>query len=103
MPLYEAPLAMIGQLSASFGGVFVLRHSARYPILSLEDVYGAGLTEEGVEQAEWLGMELKKLRPPGRLISSPVGRCLDTAAAIARRAGWEGTVQPDYRLSHPFI
>ncbi len=103
MELYEAPLAMIAQLPATFGGVFVLRHSARYPILTDAEVYSAGLTPEGVQQAERLGAEIQKLRRPGRLLSSPVARCLDTAAALARGAGWEVAVQPDYRLSHPFI
>ena len=101
--MYEAPLALIGELPATCGGVFVLRHSARYPIETEEDVYGAGLTPEGVQQAERLGAELQPMRRPGRLLSSPVTRCLDTAAAIARGAGWDKAVQADYRLSHPFI
>ncbi len=103
MALYEAPLAMIARLPAACGGVFVLRHSARYPILTDAEVFSAGLTPEGVQQAERLGQELAKIRRPGRLLSSPVARCLDTAAAIARGAGWETAVQPEYRLSHPFI
>jgi hypothetical protein len=103
MSFYESPLNMVSHLSESFRGVLVIRHSARYPILSDDQVFTAGLTAEGVQQAERLGMELKKVRRPGRLLSSPVARCLDTAAAIARGAGWEGEVKPDYRLSHPFI
>jgi hypothetical protein len=37
------------------------------------------------------------------LLSSPVERCLDTAQAIARGAGWDLKVKSDVRLSHPYI
>lgn len=81
----------------------LMRHAARPPILdpALTDVIG--LTAEGVLTAEALGGLLKDWFKPGRLMAAPVGRCLDTAAAIARGAGWPETVLADERLSHPFM
>ncbi len=81
----------------------LLRHSARHPILDPADTYLAGLTPEGFTMAENLGWLLGRLYPGGRLLSSPVGRCIDTAETISRGAGWSGQVETDERLSHPFI
>lgn len=101
--LFESSLTRVSRISSNHRVGLVLRHSARYPILKDEDVYTVGLTAEGVQQAEAFGQELKKIRTPGRLLSSPIERCLDTAAAIARGANWELPVVSDYHLSHPFI
>lgn len=81
----------------------LMRHSARFPILDPALTFEIGLTEEGVRMAEALGGLLKGQFQPGRMMSAPVGRCLDTAAAIARGAGWVGAVRSDERLSHPFM
>lgn len=81
----------------------LLRHSARYPILDPAETYTVGLTPEGFTMAENLGWLLGRLYPGGRLLSSPVGRCIDTAEAISRGAGWPGQAETDERLSHPFI
>jgi broad specificity phosphatase PhoE len=103
MQLYQPTLDMVRGLSGETHAGLVIRHSARFPILNDDEVYAAGLTQEGITQAERLGKALADVRHPGRLLSSPVGRCLDTAQAIARGAGWDLPVQTDYRLSHPFI
>ena len=103
MQIYQPALKMLRGLSDETHAALVIRHSTRFPILSDEDVYSAGLTEEGLTQAQRFGEALSALRKPGRLLSSPVGRCLDTAQAIARGANWDLPVQSDYRLSHPFI
>lgn len=103
MKIFEPTLQRLGALSMSHRVGMVVRHSVRFPILSQEDVYTVGLTPEGVRLAEEFGGELAQIRRPGRLISSPVGRCLHTAEAISRGAGWGLNPQPDYRLSHPFI
>lgn len=81
----------------------ILRHSIRYPILDGEDVYQARLTPEGEALAEEFGRYLKTLRRPGRLMSTPVNRCMETAARIARGAGWPDAVTPEERISYPFI
>lgn len=81
----------------------LMRHSARHPIVDPSDPYIAKLTEEGVRLAEEFGSLLGANYTCGRLLSSPVGRCLDTASAIARGAGWAIGVQVDERLSHPYI
>jgi hypothetical protein len=103
MQLFESSLTQVSHISSAHRVGLVLRHSARYPILKDEDIYTAGLTAEGVRQAEAFGQELTKIRIPGRLFSSPIERCLDTASAIARGANWDLPVLSDDRLSHPFI
>lgn len=101
--LYQSALELVSSLPKEIHAGLVMRHSARYPILSDDDIFSAGLTPEGVKQAELLGKSLTAIRKPGRLVSSPVERCLDTVKAISRGAGWENTVQSNYQLSHPFI
>jgi broad specificity phosphatase PhoE len=81
----------------------LMRHSARFPIIDPADTYIITLTEEGVRMAEELGEILGRTHLGGRLLASPVNRCLATAEAIARGAGWPGTVEVDERLSHPHI
>lgn len=84
-------------------GVTVLaRHSERYPITSDEEVFTVGLTENGIAMAEALGVELRGRYRARRLGSSPVGRCVDTVAAVSRGAGWKGDIQVEDVLSHPF-
>lgn len=103
MAIYDQTLALLNGLPAGTPAGLLLRHSTRYPILSEEDVFQAALTPEGIKQAEELGVELGRGWRLGRLLSSPVGRCVDTAAAIARGAGWRETPNTEFRLSHPHI
>lgn len=81
----------------------LMRHAARFPILDPALTFEIGLTEEGLRTAEELGSLLTDWFQPGRFRSAPVGRCLDTAAAIARGAAWDVHVLPDDRISHPFM
>ena len=78
----------------------LLRHSHRFPITV--DTYGniVNLTPEGVQRAEELGLILGK-RQVGRLISSPLPRCMNTARALDRGAGWSVDIVPDWRLGSP--
>jgi hypothetical protein len=81
----------------------LMRHAARHPITDPDDPYSVGLTEEGVVTAEALGGEMAKHVYPGRILSSPVERCVATGMALARGADWPVNVQTDERLSHLFI
>lgn len=103
MELYQSALQLVNSVPERRPAGLVVRHSARFPITGDADVYTAALTEEGIRQAEQFGAALAQVRQPGRLLSSPVGRCIDTGHAIARGAEWEIPVQTDLRLSHPFI
>ena len=82
----------------------VLRHAQReeIPVGSFgEDVR---LTLQGIKEAERLG-ELISERLPGRVVSSPIQRCIATAQAISRGAGWSAGVATDSRLGKhgPFV
>jgi broad specificity phosphatase PhoE len=79
----------------------LLRHSTRFPIESEADVFNAKLTPEGVDTAEEFGYVLSQLYNPGRIMTSPVERCVDTAKAMMRGAFWRKPVEPDERLSYP--
>jgi len=81
----------------------LLRHSTRYPILDISKTLEVGLTPEGINLAEQFGYLLSKRFKPGRVESSPVERCVDTAKAIARGADWQVNIITDERLSHPHI
>jgi phosphohistidine phosphatase SixA len=78
----------------------LMRHSQRYPILDPSMVSSAGLTPDGVKMAEDFGIELSQTRLPGRLLSSPIERCMDTANAISRGANWGIQVTAEERLSY---
>lgn len=81
----------------------IMRHSARFPIIPPDPGFDVPLTEEGVRLAEETGAIFGKAFCAGRLLSAPVGRCLDTANAIARGAGWAENAAADERISHPYI
>jgi hypothetical protein len=81
----------------------LMRHAARHPITDPSDPFAAGLTEEGILTAEELGKEFGERFQPGKMVSSPVERCIATGKAIARGAGWPDAVIIDERLSHLFI
>jgi hypothetical protein len=80
-----------------------MRHSIRYPIIDISQTLEVGLTPEGFRLAEEFGALMASSYQPGRLFASPVGRCIDTAAAIAHGASWPDAVTMDYRLGHPHI
>lgn len=81
----------------------LMRHAARHPLTAAADPYAVGLTEEGIQNAETLGKTLAADNLPGKILSSPVERCVATGEALARGANWPGSVQVDERLSHLFI
>lgn len=103
MQIFEPALQLLKNLPVGVSAGLVIRHSIRFPILSEEEVYLAGLTPEGFAQAEEMGREIAKLRPIRRILASPVQRCIDTAASIAAGANWPETPQTEFRLSHPHI
>jgi hypothetical protein len=103
MSLYDMTLAQLQRLPEACRVGVVLRHSEREPILRPEDTFTAMLTENGVRQAEAFGRALGVMRQPGRLNSSPIERCRDTAASIAHGAAWSIPVSVEYRLGHPYI
>lgn len=65
--------------------LLLTRHSVREPAPNGIATYDLPLTLEGVALAEHWGRQWQ--RPLHGLYSSPVGRCVDTATALARGAG----------------
>ena len=79
----------------------LMRHSARFPIESDAEVFTAQLTPEGKELAYNFGEWLSEKFEFGKIISSPVNRCIETGISIANGAGNGKVVLPDPVLSHP--
>jgi hypothetical protein len=103
MTLPQSLLADLDRIPRDRPVVLLMRHAHRFPITDPASNYQVGLTEEGVQTAEAFGRLLARLIRPGRVMSSPVGRCVDTASAIARGAGWPVEVVSHHLLSHDHI
>ncbi len=78
----------------------LLRHAAREQFSPGSFGNETNLTPAGVQAAEALGRKLRSRRP-GRLMSSPLQRCISTVEALARSAGWDIPVELDDRLGAP--
>lgn len=101
--LADATLNTLAGLPSKGCVSLVVRHSVRDPILGNKDVYLARLTPQGKAYARQFGRQLSNLKKLGRLISSPVSRCVDTAMAIAEGASYGQLVRVDDRLSHTLM
>jgi Histidine phosphatase superfamily (branch 1) len=101
--LADATLNTLAVLPSKGCVSLVVRHSLRDPILGDNDVYMARLTPQGKASARQFGRELAHIKKLGRLISSPVSRCVDTALAISEGAGYGQLVRVDDRLSHTLM
>lgn len=103
MPIFDITLDNLRSSPGDRRIALIMRHSVRYPIVDEASIFTAGLTPEGVLLAEQLGVELAGVRQVRRIVTNYIGRCVDTAAAIARGVGHDDGVLKDQRLSHPFI
>jgi hypothetical protein len=103
MPIPKTLLSDLDRIPRDRPVTLLMRHSNRFPIDDPADPYKAALTEEGFRLAEELGVILREHFHPGRVMSSPVERCIDTATAIARGAGWSVEVLSHALLSHDHI
>ncbi len=81
----------------------LVRHSIRFPINVPEETWLASLTTEGIQLAEEFGAWLAPRRCLYRLMTSPVGRCVETSRAIIRGVKWPNPVVIDQKLGFPFI
>lgn len=94
----ESLLRSLERVPAGRPVSLLVRHAARGPIPAGSMGIEVDLTEEGVRSAEVLGTVLTHHRP-GRLLTSPAPRCINTGRAIVRGAGWTAEVDTDARLS----
>ena len=88
----------LGQAKAHV--TLLLRHSHRPPIKTGTLGEQVQLTAKGTRTSEELG-EVLGQRKPGRLLASPITRCVETAEAVARGANWSPDVVLDRRLGDP--
>lgn len=79
----------------------LMRHSARYPINSIDEVWTAGLTPEGIEMARSYGNWLAEKFNVVKIETSPIVRCQDTGKFIAKEIGDNISVEPVDVLAHP--
>lgn len=102
MAVYDPTLELLANVPTDHAVNLVVRHSKRYPILNLEDVAAAPLTPEGIRVAEEFGRVLVESYALGKLETSEINRCVDTAAAIARGARWKVNANPEPRLTYTY-
>lgn len=81
--------------------ILLVRHADRGPILPGDPGNDVPLLPEGVERARALGRAIGGRL--GVLRSSPVPRCVQTAAAIAEGAGQSLCIVPDTHLGDPGV
>lgn len=96
--LHPCQLAGVDLLPGDLPVALLTRHSVRELGTGIPS-YDLPLTPEGVALAEAWGRSLP--RPLHGLHSSPVGRCMDTALAMARGAGAEVDVRMAMTLVEP--
>lgn len=95
-------LASLALVPNGVRAAFLVRHAERPEIPLGSFGLCVDITADGVRHAEELGQQLRG-RPRHRLVASPLPRCLNTARAIARGAGWTAVPTSDIRLASPFI
>ena len=64
------------------GGLLLVRHAERPPILTLDAAYVTDLNESGRAAARAFGAQLGQKRVIGEVFASPVSRCVHTAEEI---------------------
>lgn len=90
----------LAMIPAASGVALVVRHAEREEIPAGAFGSEAALTPHGVEAAEHLGAVLR-VRERAEIVSSPVHRCVQTAAAILHGSGWPGQISLDPLLGEP--
>ena len=96
----QRTLALLADVPRDADVALVLRHAEREPIAS--GTYGndVPLTERGTHSAHRLGKALSS-RSSSAIITSPLPRCVQTAQAIIKGAGWNAPAVADHRLGDP--
>lgn len=97
--LHPALLVSLETLPAHLPVSLLTRHSIREEPTNRFATYEVPLTPEGIELARAWGERLT--RPISGLFSSPVGRCVETAKAIAEGAGVTLPIQTEATLVEP--
>ncbi len=97
--LHPALLPSLAELPADLPVALLTRHSIREEPANRFATYDVPLTPEGVALAQAWGELLP--RPLARLYSSPVGRCVATAEAMAMGAGLALPVETCSALVEP--
>jgi broad specificity phosphatase PhoE len=95
-----------GMLCGKGRAALMIRHAERYPIRSVLDSLGVGLTEKGKADATEIGTLLPHY-PYYRLFHSPALRCRETAegisAGIRSNRGRVTLIEEDDTLCSPYV
>jgi len=79
----------------------LMRHSIRFPITSDAEVFTAKLTPEGEDLASTFGAWLQKKYSIGKILTSPINRCVETGRYLTKGAGNGRVILSEPVLSHP--
>jgi phosphohistidine phosphatase SixA len=72
-------------ISKDLPTVFLIRHAKRFSTTNIEEDFKCPLTPEGREDAKQLGeIFANNIGQINKIVSSPVGRCIETASNIAK-------------------
>jgi len=84
----------------------IVRHAERFPLTSVVDSMGVGLTEKGLRDALDFGRSIPFF-PKARVWFSPALRCIQTAEGIAEGMRERGTevllFQEEWNLCGPYV
>jgi broad specificity phosphatase PhoE len=97
--LHPSLIPALGTLPVDTPVALLTRHSIREQGVNGFATYDVPLTAEGVALAQAWGSKLT--RPVSRMYSSPVGRCVATAEAIAMGAGIDIVIKTHAALVEP--
>ena len=82
-------------------GSLLMRHAERFEISPMEGGHDTKLTDQGRQQAEHLGTLIGPRI--GRLITSSVPRCIETAEAMRKGSGLAIPICTDWRPGNPGV
>ncbi len=78
---------VLKDISKDLPAVFLIRHAKRFSTTNIEEDFKCTLTPEGIEDAKQLGeIFAKNVGQISKVVSSPVGRCIETASHIAKKS-----------------
>lgn len=91
------------RLDSESGMVLLIRHAERTPILKMDHVIHADLTEAGFQSARQFGFRLSEIWKIEEVYSSPLSRCINTLDSILVGAGMDTDIRLKWWLFSPWL